>query len=136
MISFKVQLLLQRMSLKKRRVKVVERKRISFNDEAVLDYCNIMGYQYYEEVPVQYLLSVLREFDSFKPYMGSNVKLKQIKTEFEQTERIMTLENYEAEIVCLNESKLDNMTLYEYEMKLFKKQKVISKIKSEFVIGQ
>ena len=53
MISFKVQLLLQRMSLKKRRVKVVERKRISFNDEAVLDYCNIMGYQYYEEVPVQ-----------------------------------------------------------------------------------
>ena len=35
----------------------------------------------------------------------------------------MTLENYEAEIVCLNESKLDNMTLYEYEMKLFKKQK-------------
>nr|WP_244972221.1 MULTISPECIES: hypothetical protein [Mammaliicoccus] len=95
-----------------------------------------MGYQYYEEVPVQYLLSVLREFDSFKPYMGSNVKLKQIKTEFEQTERIMTLENYEAEIVCLNESKLDNMTLYEYEMKLFKKQKVIAKIKAEFGIGQ
>ena len=55
--------------------------------------------------------------------MGSNVKLKQIKTEFEQTERIMTLENYEAEIVCLNESKLDNMTLYEYEMKLFKNKK-------------
>ena len=48
----------------------------------------------------------------------------------------MTLENYEAEIVCLNESKLDNMTLYEYEMKLFKKQKVIAKIKAEFGIGQ
>src|SRR5699024_5688642 len=130
------QLLLQRMSIKKRRVKAAERKRISFNDEAGLEYCNIMGYHYFVEVTVQYLLSVLCEFDSFKPYMGSNVRIKQIKIEFVQTERIMTLENYEAEIVCLNESKLDNMTLYEYEMKLFKKQKVIAKIKAEFGIGQ
>src|SRR5699024_8655118 len=116
MISFKVQLLLQRMSLKKRRVKVVERKRISFNDEAVLDYCNIMGYKYYEEVPVQYLQNVHRKLDSFQTYMESNVKIKQIKTECEQTDRIMTLENYEAEIVCLNKNKLDKMSLYEYEM--------------------
>ena len=96
-------------SLKKWRVELLETMRISFNDEAVLDYCNIMGYQYYEEVPVQYLLSILREFNSFKPFMRNDTKLKQIKSEFEQIERIMTLENYIAELKCLNETKREIM---------------------------
>jgi len=115
-------------------VEVVETMRISFNDEAVLDYCNIMGYQYYEEVPVQYLLSILREFNSFKPFMGNNTKLKQIKSEFEQTERIMTLENYTAELACLKETKHEDNAFYQYQMTLFKSRKVVAKVTAEFSI--
>nr|WP_263314287.1 hypothetical protein [Mammaliicoccus sp. Marseille-Q6498] len=112
----------------------METKRISFNDEAVLNYCNIMGYHYYEEVPVQYLLSILREFSSFKPFLKRNTKLKQIKSEFEQTERIMSLENYYAELECLNEHKNQDITFYEYQLKLYKKHKVIAKISAEFSV--
>lgn len=112
----------------------METMRISFNDEGVLDYCNIMGYQYFEEVPVQYLLSILREFNSFKPFMGSKTKLRQIKSEFEQTERIMTLENYNAELECLKENKDGDNAFYQYQMTLFKNRKVVAKVTAEFSI--
>ncbi|WP_436865163.1 hypothetical protein [Mammaliicoccus sciuri] len=115
-------------------MELLETMRISFNDEAVLDYCNIMGYQYYEEVPVQYLLSVLREFNSFKPFMRNDTKLKQIKSQFEQTERIMTLENYIAELECLNETKEGDNAFYQYQMTLFKNRKEVAKVTAEFSI--
>lgn len=114
----------------------METKRISFNDEAVLDYCNLMGYHYYEEVPIQYLLSMLRKFETFKPFMGRNLKLKQIKSEFEQTERILTLENYTLELKHLDETLSGKSDSYCYQMKLFKKQKMIAKVVVEFSVSK
>lgn len=113
----------------------METKCITFNDESVLDYCNIMGYHYYEEVPVQYLLSILRKFDSFKPLMSRKNKLKQIKSEFEQSERIMALEQYNAALECLDKKTTAGITVYKFQMKLFKNHKVIAKIVAEFSIS-
>ena len=112
----------------------MERKQVSFNDESVLDYCNIMGYHYREEVPVQYLLSMLREFSSFSQFREK--KIKQIRSKFEQSERIMTLENYSAELECLNTKRNFGQTFYEYQFTLYKKHKVIAKIVAEFSVEQ